>query len=184
MRARKNKLGDDQTIDRLRPSATLRKYAQLIASGARGPILDAPCGYGRNALLFGTMGLDVYCVDIDEVALTFLSQQRCAGSMICLKEDLNTIPPSLCSKQFAAILNIHFVAPHLVPWWKDSLIPGGYLYIETFDNRGENYRQLPRSGEIQEILKDDFDFVLNQERHAGPDGTDAVTVRLLAQKRL
>jgi hypothetical protein len=39
----------------------------------------------------------------------------------------------------------------LVPCFISSLQPRGYIYIETFGGHGENFRQLPKAGQMNEL---------------------------------
>jgi Tellurite resistance protein TehB. len=170
------------------PSPTLKKYVDLIAGTAPGPILDAPCGRGRNALPFAVRGLDVYCVDLDEDALATVANlqtsRTISGRLIPMVADLAAgIPAALAAQRFGAIVNVHFLCPQLFGWWMDALLPGGFLYIETFDNRGGNYVELPRAGEYRALLsRDELLIQMYREAPAGPSTIDAVAVRLLAQK--
>src|SRR4051794_33071298 len=54
------------------PSKALLKFAAEIAGNARGPILDVPCGYGRNAAHIASLGANVVCIDSDSAALEHL----------------------------------------------------------------------------------------------------------------
>jgi len=82
-----------------------------------------------------------------------------------------------------AIINVHFLLPALFPLFQSSLIPGGYLLIETVPAHGGNYLELPRAGELRSALQGAFDFEFYKERKAGPGNYDAVTVQLLAKRR-
>jgi hypothetical protein len=39
------------------PSKTLLRFADQIAAFGKGPVLDAPCGYGRNAIALASKWL-------------------------------------------------------------------------------------------------------------------------------
>ena len=174
-------------VDPFDASPTLKKYISLIASEAPGPILDAPCGNGRNAIPFAERGHDVYCVDLDRDALTSIAtlqaSRHFSGRLIPMRVDLySPLPSPLAAQRFGAVLMVHFVCLPLARWSAAALLPGGFLYVETFDNRGENYRQLPRSGEYRRLLSEDFTVLLYRETPAGPPAADAVTVRLCARK--
>lgn len=50
--------------------------------------------------------------------------------------------------RFGAVINVHFSGMHLLEWWAAALLPGGFLCVETVENRGENYRELPLATSI------------------------------------
>jgi hypothetical protein len=54
--------------------------------------------------------------------------------------------------------------------------------VETFDNRGQNYLQLPKKNQLKDLLGPHFKFLTYEEKAAGPTDFDAVTVRLVAEK--
>jgi predicted RNA methylase len=54
------------------PSTTLMKFLVRITSSYGAPILDAPCGFGRNALALAARGYDVVAVDRDIDRLRFI----------------------------------------------------------------------------------------------------------------
>ena len=62
-------------------------------------------------------------------------------------------------------------------------MPGGCLYIETFGNHGRNYFDLPKAGQIHDLLENRFHMVFYKERKAGPDGYDAVSAKVFARKK-
>lgn len=57
-----------------------------------------------------------------------------------------------------------------------------FLYLETVENRGENYKELPKRDEYRVRLPKGFDVLMYRERPAGPVGSDRATVRMLARK--
>jgi predicted RNA methylase len=57
------------------PSTTLMKFLARITSSYGAPILDAPCGFGRNALALAVRGYDVVGVDRD---IWRLNQRKCS----------------------------------------------------------------------------------------------------------
>jgi hypothetical protein len=73
--------------------------------------------------------------------------------------------------------------PALFPSMLDSLRTGGYVYLETFGDQGENYRDLPRSGEIRAALGDHVDLKYYREKAAGPKRDNAVSVKALARNK-
>jgi hypothetical protein len=82
-----------------------------------------------------------------------------------------------------AIINIHFLLHSLFPLFAESLIPGGYLLIETVPGCGGNYVQLPKINQLRTELSQMFEFEFYKENHVGPPSCEAVTVRLAATRK-
>lgn len=177
------------------PSKNLLRFADQIAAVGKGPVLDAPCGSGRNAVALAARGCTVVGVDINRRRLMQIQPAKAwqmadgvsPGSEIgqiftaCadLKPELWPFTPS----SFSAIVCIHFPMTNLVPCFISSLQSRGYIYIETFGGHGENFRQLPKAGQLKELLSKHVEFKYYKERKVGPTAFDAVAVILFAQKR-
>jgi SAM-dependent methyltransferase len=164
-----------------------RKFMPLFAA-LDGPILDAPCGYGRHALSLQELGCRITCADIDDRAL---QQLACFNKIFAeagrkylelFKVDLVNGDWPFKEAQFSGALNVHFYESKLLTNIAYSLKSGGLLYIETIANRKGNFVQLPKAGEIRNLLADTFEFLLLKESHAGPTNSGKVTVRMLARK--
>jgi SAM-dependent methyltransferase len=153
-----------------------------------GPILDAPCGYGRHALCLQELGCRITCADIDDKAL---KQLACSNKIFAeagqkhlelFKVDLVNGEWPFEEAQFSGALNVHFYASKLITNIAFSLAPDGLLYIETIANRKGNFMELPKAGEIRNLLADTFEFLHLKESHAGPTNSGKVTVRMLARR--
>jgi hypothetical protein len=83
-------------------------------------------------------------------------------------------------RSFGLVLIIDFF-PTDITHAADLIAPGGYLFFESIQNRGENYLELPRAGQLRAALKE-LTMVRYLERKAGPPDVDAVTVKLIAQR--
>jgi len=150
------------------------------------PVLDVPCGYGRNAVFLSGIGLDITCVDNDRKALRVISDQLSEfgpGKLSPIYCDLIDDPWPFQPESFGAVVNIDFVCLNLFEQLTASLQKGGLLFFETYGNRGANYLQLPRANEVRRLLEQHFSFDFYKEKKAGPDEVDAVTVCLLGRKR-
>lgn len=153
-----------------------------------GLILDAPCGYGRHALSLQDLGCRIVCADIDDKVLEQLARFdkdfRKAGHehLELFNVDLVDGDWPFDEAQFSGALNVHFYESKLLSNIAYSLASGGLLYVETIANRKGNFMQLPKAGEIRNLLADTFEFMHLKENHAGPDNSRKVTVRMLARK--
>jgi SAM-dependent methyltransferase len=164
-----------------------RKFMPLFAA-LDGPILDAPCGYGRHAPSLQELGCRITCADIDDKAL---EQLACFNKIFAeagqkqlelYKVDLVNGDWPFEEARFSGALNVHFYESKLITNIAYSLASDGLLYIETIANRKGNFLQLPKAGEIQNLLADTFEFLHLKESHAGPINSGKVTVRMLARR--
>jgi SAM-dependent methyltransferase len=167
------------------PSKNLLRFADEISLG-KGPVLDAPSGSGRNAFALAARGCTVLAVDNDRSRLIEIEQIKAscpAGQIFTVCADLEPDLWPFMSASFSAIVCIHFPVTNLVPCFISSLQRNGYIYIETFGGHGENFRQLPKAGQLKGLLSTHVQFKYYKERKAGPIAFDAVSVILFAQKQ-
>lgn len=71
----------------------------------------------------------------------------------------------------------------LIPSFISSLRTSGHLYVETFGGQGQNFRELPRAGQLRELLSRYVEFRYYKEQKVGPPEVDSVSVILLAKRR-
>lgn len=171
-------------------SPLVRKFAEKVIAAAVGkPILDVACGSGRNALFLARLGCAVICIDKNLSALNanlqrrrgFLttSSKRLFSKEIDLVKDHWPFGP----RSVGGIINIHFLLPQLFPFFASSLVPNGYLLLETVPGFGGNYLELPQEGELKAALEYAFDLEFYEERSVGPSEHNAVAVKVLARRK-
>jgi SAM-dependent methyltransferase len=176
-------------------SKMLMSLVGELTVDSTSPLLDAGCGYGRNAVALASHGLSVVCADeklerlnaLARLAPTYLAalkQPSCeVGRLHPVLADLGPSRWPFRENCFAGIICVHFLDVELFEAFRSSLVAGGCLYIETFDGHGGNYLDLPKAGQLRDLLSKDFDLPFYREKKVGPAGYDAVTVRLFARKR-
>ena len=177
-------------IKDLGPSAFVRSCAsEIVAAAETKQILDVACGAGRNAIYLSQLGCKVVCMDRDLGRL--LQNQRTWESHESKKKSLDLIPFQIDllrdrwpfeAQTVGGIVNVHFFAPGLFPCFAKSLIPGGYLLLETPPGHGRNYKELPLAGATKFAFEDAFDIEIYKESRVGPPGSGAVTVKMLAKR--
>jgi SAM-dependent methyltransferase len=177
------------------PSKTLVKFGDHIASLGEGPIIDAPCGYGRNAVELAARGCTVIAIDKDLRKLSILDQLRDSyieerastdvspGKIFTVCADLTIEGWPMGPSSVSAIVCVHFAMLDLIPSFIASLRTGGHLYVETFGGQGQNFRDLPKAGQLRELLSKYVEFRYYKEQKVGPPEIDSVSAVLLAKRR-
>lgn len=146
-------------------------------------MLDAGSGTGRNAIALAQLGRTVVCADRDCQRLGGLvPNTRSGGPLIPICIDLAPATWPFGANCFSAVLCVHYLDAALFPYFHSSLIPGGFLYIETVGGQGQNYLELPIAGSLRERLSRSFSFDLYEERPVGPAASNRRAVKLLAKK--
>jgi SAM-dependent methyltransferase len=147
------------------------------------PIVDVACGGGRNAFYLAELGCTVICVDRD---LSRLKEGRpdaeISKRLKLIEMDLVADPWPFGEGTIGGIVLVDFLDRSLFHFFEQSLVTGGYLLIETISNRGGNYLELPRAGELRTAFERSFELQVYHEREAGPCAVNAVTVRMLARR--
>jgi SAM-dependent methyltransferase len=175
----------------LKASSLVRRFGGKVAGASSGkPILDVACGSGRNAFFLSSLGATVICMDRQ---LTRLREYLAQNASTCFIEgadrlvphqiDLVETPWPFDYGSAGGIINVHFTLPALFPFFANSLIPQGYLLLETVPGCGDNFMELPKKGELKTALEANFEFEMYREKPAGPVESKAVTVKLVARKR-
>jgi SAM-dependent methyltransferase len=177
------------------PSKALIEVIDELTALSRYPMLDAGCGVGRNATALAARGLSIVCVDrnfdclnslIRSAAIqnTDLGRRELEGGRLHLVHaDLKHYRWPFSQSCFGAIICVHFLDTNLFDAFRFSLVPNGYLYIETFGGHGGNYLDLPAAGQLRDLLSRSFQLGFYREKPVGPADSEAVSVKLLAKKR-
>jgi SAM-dependent methyltransferase len=176
------------------PSKVLIDVVDELTGLPQYPVLDVGCGFGRNAVALALRGLSVVCVDQDldrlrtlaRLAPTYIAEYKQAkagaGQLYPLLAKLNRLQWPFAPKCFGAIVCVHFLDVGLLDAVSASLVTGGRLYIETFGGHGGNYLDLPKAGQLRDLLSQHFNIAFCRERKVGPADSDAVSVKLLGKK--
>jgi SAM-dependent methyltransferase len=177
------------------PSKSMMDFADELTQEPKSLALDAGCGFGRNAVALALRGLSVVCVDHDAERLWKLVSVApdCidlhkrpgfdVGRLYPICAELNCLRWPFAKNCFSAIICVHFIKIELLELFRSSLVPGGHLYIETFGGQGRNYLDLPKAGQLHELLSEHFHLPFYRERPVGPPGCRAVSAKLLAQRK-
>ena len=110
-----------------RPSEWVRRFAPLVAAGAR--VLDLACGSGRHARVFADRGCRVVALDRDPR----LGVDLAAWPGVDVRQaDLELGPWPLGDERFDAIVVTNYLHRPLFPYILAALAPGAMLLYETF----------------------------------------------------
>ena len=176
------------------PSKVLSEISDELRCLSQYPVLDAGCGFGRNAVALASWGLSVVCVDKDISRLhtlirlapihiaEFQQPETRVGNLYPLLANLSHSQWPFAQKCFGAIVCVHFLDIGLLDAFRASLVVKGRLYIETFGGHGGNYLDLPKAGQMLDLLSPYFQLSFYRERKVGPADYGAVSVRAFGTK--
>jgi SAM-dependent methyltransferase len=151
------------------------------------PVLDAPCGFGRNTLFLARQGYRAVGADVDAARVNLVARhakQTLHGvtNPVLTVCDLRAPFLPFGAGAFGAVVIVHFI-PSAWNGYQTVLRSGGILVFETMGGQGQNYLELPNRGEIKSLLEPTFAILSYREHPVGPPERSVVTVRLIAQKR-
>jgi SAM-dependent methyltransferase len=147
------------------------------------PVLDAPCGTGRNGLYLAGLGFDVVGADRDFGRLIKTrGGYQGKGKLRLVGCDLNGQGVPFERTSFGALLIVHFI-PRDWGLLFDLLRPGGLILIETMGGQGGNFLELPFAGELPNLVIPRFAMEHYRERPVGPPASGKVAAVLIARKR-
>ncbi len=170
---------DDRIMSKI-PSEWLTTHSKLLKG--KGKALDIAGGEGRNAVFAASLGYEVVCMDISDVALT--SAQALASEknvkITTVSADLDN--SSLPENEYDLVLCFNFLERKLFPEICKTLTTSGILFYETFTVDYLKYSSFKRQWVLEhnELLKAFEGFRVLQYREIDED-PDAFA-SLVAQK--
>jgi SAM-dependent methyltransferase len=158
----------------------------LNALGCKsGLALDIPSGEGRHSRLLARRGMQVVSADLDPLSLErghVRSSEEFTDRVWSVRVDAMAELP-FRAEQFDLVMVVHFQLTPVIEKLIRLIKPGGLLIVETFGAQGENWRALPRAGEIAEALASNFSLVRYQESSVRRR-PERVTLRAIALKNV
>lgn len=170
-------------------SKILKDYIDKISPPMDFPIADIACDYGRNGAFLVDKGYSCIFCDIDEDSLNYIIQgknvsingdidkSRIQAIQIDFNQEEWIFPP----ESLSGIINVHWYKKELIPLFSESVVRGGFIYIETITARGTNYLQLPEYGYIKKVLSN-FKIIYCKEKLVNPVNENKATITILAEK--
>ena len=137
----------------------------------------------------GETGRDVVFRALEQVKTAYIAERASPGVRIgkifTVCADLKAERWPFAPSSFSAIVCIHFAMIDLVPCLLSSLFTarGRHVYVETFGGQGENFRVLPKAGQLRDLFSRHVEFKYYKERQVGPTEFNSVSVTLFAQKQ-
>lgn len=121
-------------------------------------------------------------LDLDEVALAASANNPVPTGIVPVVANLKQGLPCRAGSIDLA-MSIHFSIEDKLPAIGAALKAGGSLIYETPAGQGQNWRELPKAGQLSRALRGQYELLIYRERPAGPASSNAVVVHLLAKKR-
>lgn len=150
------------------PRQLLTTYAHLLPASGRA--LDAASGVAINGLYLAKLGLQVFALDISEIALK-LAVQRASSIGVSLAAAVTDLSQTwLPTEHFKVIVNFHFLERATIPVYRRAIEPGGLLFFDTFTKRAvqpdtPDYYLDP--GELRSWFQD-FEIIYYSEQELDP----------------
>ncbi|MBC8285710.1 MAG: methyltransferase domain-containing protein [Nitrospinae bacterium] len=175
-----SKYDQDDFITGKEPCEWLQSHAKLLKS--KGKALDIAAGEGRNSVFVASLGYEVVCLDISEVALgkaQMLAKEKNV-KITTLSADLDN--SSLPENEYDLVVCFNFLERKLFPEIKKTLRSGGFLVYETFTVDYLKYSNFKRQWVLEqnELLKAFENFRILRYREVDEDPKGFAS--LIAQK--
>lgn len=152
-------------------------------------VIDIACGTGRHARLMAGKGYEVIALDLNQDVLIKCKQSAASmhtagienGAVSAVHADATKILPFQSGVFDLALVN-HFPHKLLFSEVKRVLVKGGYLMYETIGRHGENWRDLPKLGNVRNTVLALGALILYYRDHpAGPAKYGRGSVKILAR---
>lgn len=153
----------------LKPSSFIFKHTKLITSRVTGPIADIACGSGRNLLPFLQCGQRIDCYDVRPDCLDAYIIRACDPRLRRYEANLLDVNFSLLQKEYCLVLLVHFYNAKVVSQIVQAVRPGGLFVLETIDDRRGNDVELPRVGEVFNLITPYLNILHCAAKPAGPN---------------
>lgn len=146
------------------PDSLLRDHLHIFTPELkRYPVLDLACGDGHNGIVLSALGFRVIFVDRSKESLEQVRKRAETGG---IKAELMQIDLEASDRNpfhgqnFSAVLVFRYLHRPLIPFIRDTLVPGGLVLYETFTEdqaqfgRPRNPDHLLRPGELASWFRD------------------------------
>ena len=174
------KYSDDDRISAKIPSDWLTTHTGLLCG--KGKALDIAAGEGRNSIFAASLGYEVICMDISEVALSkaraLASQKNVKITILSADLDKSSLPKN----EYDLVLCFNFLDRNLFQEIRNTLKTGGILFYETFTVDYLKYSSFKRQWVLEqnELLKAFEGFRVLRYREV--DENPEAFASLIAQK--
>ena len=156
----------------------------------RGLALDVACGRGANALYLATEGYDVVAMDGAVEGLKYCESSAVHRDLPVYTAAVDLTNTVLPRQAFNLICVVRYLQRSLVPELKSALVPGGVIFMKTFNQRF--LRQKPkfnpdyvlREGELEGWFED-FEIIAATPQniaHATSEIEECTSSYIIAQK--
>ncbi|QYK05907.1 methyltransferase domain-containing protein [Shewanella zhangzhouensis] len=171
----------------LTPSPIFDAYPELFTQTKPLKVLDLACGNGRNGIWFLERGHHVSFVDLETTALPSEIQGNPGASIHPFDLEQGRAP---LLGPFDVILVFNYLHRPLMPWIRDSVLPGGILVYETFTEaqasigRPKNPAFLLGKNELRERFTDWEQVYYREDTPETPGGSGAYKASIICRKPL
>jgi SAM-dependent methyltransferase len=141
--------------------------------------LDLASGYGRHSILASKYFETVVAIDNSETVSTSKWYKK-YKNISYFKSDLSK-PLPFYPSQVDLVLLIHYYDENIVDRIWKTLKVGGIIILETVDNRGGNWQELPLYQEFLTLLSGRFQIIHQQLKWNKKEPT-RVSVKTVLQK--
>ena len=170
----------DDFITGKEPSNWLESNANLL--NGKGRALDIAAGEGRNSVFAASLGYEVLCMDISDIALakakTLAKENNVDIKTLSADLDNSLLP----GNEYDLVICFNFLERKLFPEIKKTLKSNGILVYETFTTDYLKYSNFKKQWVLEhnELLQafEDFRILRYQEVDEDPNGFAS----LIAQK--